>query len=103
MNAFEMASTIIFSDRNMAVDATFKRSGVGTSIPIRVIKSTTRDDADFGDTVLINEKVMIDIQKFDVALPKIGDQIIIDGVIHEIYTSPTIDALSIVWSCEVRS
>lgn len=97
-----MASSAIFSDRNMSVEATFKRVG-SSDLPIRVIKSTSRDDTDFGDTTLVDEKTIIDIQKSDVDRPKIGDQIIIGGVIHEIYATPTLDSLSIVWTCDVRS
>lgn len=101
-NAFEMASAAIFYDGNMSVEATFKRAG-SSDLPIRVIKSTSRDDPDFGDTSLVNEKTIIDIQKSDVERPKIGDQIVIDGVIHEIYATPMLDSLSIVWTCDVRS
>lgn len=97
-----MASAAIFSDGNMAVDATFRRAG-NMDIPIRVIKSTSRDDSDFGDTQLIEEKTYIDVKKSDVASPKVGDLIVIDNVIYEIYAPPKIDGLSLVWTCEVRS
>ena len=97
-----MASAAIFSDGNMAVDATFRRAG-NMDIPIRVIKSTSRDDSDFGDTLLVNEKTIIDIQKSDIERPKIGDQIVINGVIHDIYATPMLDSLSIVWTCDVRN
>lgn len=100
-SAFELASAAIFSDMNMASEATFRRVG-SSDILIRAIKSTSRDDSDFGDTTLINEKILVDIQRSDVDRPKIGDQIIIGGVIHEIYSTPTIDSLSIIWTCEVR-
>jgi len=101
-NAFDLAVTSIFKDSNMTVEATYQSTG-SSDLPIRVIKSTSRDDSDFGDTQLIEEKTFIDVQKSDVASPKIGDFIVIDDVSYEIYASPKIDALSLVWTCEVRS
>lgn len=101
-NAFDLAVSAIFADANMTVSAIFK-SPSKTDIPIRVVKSTTRDDSDFGDTQIFQEKTFIDVCKSDIQEPKIGDSIVIDGVLYEIYARPRIDALSLVWSCEVRS
>ena len=101
-NAFDLAVSAIFADANMTVPAIFK-SPTKPDIPIRVVKSTTRDDSDFGDTQLIEEKTYIDVCKSDIEEPKIGDSIVIDGVLYEIYARPKIDSLSLVWTCEVRS
>lgn len=101
-NAFDIAVSAIFADANMTVPAIFK-SPSKPDVSIRVVKSTSRDDPDFGDTQLIDEKTYIDVCKADIQEPKIGDSIEIDGVIYEIYTRPKIDSLSLVWSCEVRS
>lgn len=101
-NAFDLAVNTIFKDINMTVSAIFKSTNK-PDLPIRVIKSTTRDDSDFGDTQIFQEKTYIDICKSDIQEPKIGDSIAIDGVIYEIYARPKIDSLSLVWTCEVRS
>ena len=100
-NAFDLAASAIFSDGNMAVSAIYK-SRNKSDISIRVIKSTSRDDPDFGDTTLIDEKTYIDIQKSEVSAPKVGDFIIMDGITYEIYEAPKIDVLSIIWTCSVR-
>lgn len=101
-NAFDLAVNAIFKDSNLTISAIYK-SANNDDLPIRVIKSTSRDDPDFGDTQLIDAKTYIDVKKSDVSAPKVGDLIVIDGEIHEIYASPKIDGLSLVWSCEVRS
>lgn len=100
-NAFDLASAAIFSDGNMAVSAIYKSKNK-SDIPVRVIKSTTRDDPDFGDTTLIDEKTFIDIQKSQVNTPKVGDLIIVGSITYEIYETPKIDALSLIWTCSVR-
>lgn len=101
-NAFDLAVNSIFKDSNITVAAIFK-SANKADLPIRVIKSTSRDDPDFGDTQLIDEKIYIDVKKSDVPMPKVGDLILISEVVYEIYAAPKIDGLSLVWSCEVRS
>jgi len=101
VNAFDLATSAIFSDENMAVSAIYKSKNK-SDVSIRVIKSTSRDDPDFGDTTLIDEKTFIDVQKSDVNTPKVGDFIIMDSVTYEIYEAPKIDVLSIIWTCSVR-
>lgn len=100
-NAFELATDAIFCDPNMGLSAVYKSKNASAR-RIRVIKGSSRDDVDFGESEIFNPKITIDIKKSDIAEPRIGDTISIQGKTFVIHTQPKEDDLSIVWTCEVR-
>ena len=101
MNAFASTVDLLFADPNIGCDAIYIADG-GAPVLVRVI--TRRADAvtDFGDARLWSETTRIDLRVAEVANPRPGDRIEIDGDAFLIQGEPVRDRERLVWTVDLR-
>jgi hypothetical protein len=98
----------VFQD---AVDATFAAFGIdavctpagGEPIPVRVIARRPDTIVGFGDTRIHAEMATFEVRASEVASPRPGDQLTVDGDTFVIQGEPERrDPDRLVWSCSER-
>jgi len=93
-----------------AVDACFEHLGVaavyipdgGAAVDIRVIARRPDQVLDFGDTRIHAETAMFDMRVSDVASPRPGDRLTLDGSEYVVQGEPVRDPERLVWTLDVR-
>jgi hypothetical protein len=100
MSAFSTALTRLFADPNIGRDATYEPAD-GQPFPVRVI--TRRADAltEFGAARLWSETARVDLRVAEVASPRPGDRVVLDGKTFVVQGEPVRDRERLVWTLEV--
>ena len=101
MSAFGAAVAALFADPNIGRDALYIADG-GAPIPVRVVARRADVITDFGDARLWSETIRIDLRAAEVANPRPGDRIEIDGEAFLIQGEPVRDRERLVWTVELR-
>jgi len=98
-----LASTImaLFADRNIARDAVYVAEG-GAPHLIRVVMRRADEVTSFGDARLWSETTRIDLRVAEVANPRPGDRVEIDGAGFNIQGEPVRDRERLVWTVDLR-
>lgn len=98
-----LASTImaLFADRNIARDAVYVADG-GAPHLIRVVMRRADEVTSFGDARLWSETTRIDLRVAEVANPRPGDRVEIDGDAFNIQGEPVRDRERLVWTVDLR-
>jgi hypothetical protein len=101
MSAFASALDALFTDPHIGRDAIYIAEGGAPRI-VRVI--TRRADAvtDFGGGRIWSETTRLDLRVADVANPRPGDRIEIDGEVFVIQGEPVRDRERLVWTMDLR-
>ena len=102
MSAFAAAVGALFADRNIGRDAVYIADG-GAPVLVRVVARRADAISDFGDARLWSESTRIDLRVADVANPRPGDRIEIDGEAFLIQGEPVRDRERLVWTVDLRS
>jgi hypothetical protein len=91
----------LFADPHLGRDASYQPED-GEAIPVRVI--TRRADAitEFGAARLWSETTRFDLRVGEVASPRPGDRIVLDGEVFVIQGEPVRDRERLVWTLEAR-
>ncbi len=102
MAAFGGLVDRLFADPNLGRDAVFEPAG-GPPVTIRVV--ARREDAitDFGDARLWTETTRFDVRVSEVATPRPGDRLDLDGESFIVQGEPVRDRERLVWTLDVRS
>lgn len=100
MNAFSDAIDMIFIDPNVAEDAVWRAGGAEPGFTVRIIRKSPDNVVSFGGSRAVMPTVVIAVRVSDVAAPRSGDTVEIDGSIFEIIAEPTSDSSGLVWGCE---
>lgn len=103
MNAFSDTIDIIFTDGNVAEDAIWRAGGSGPGLSVRIIRKSPDNVVSFGGSRAVMPTVVIAVRVSDVAAPRSGDTVEIDGSIFDIIAEPTRDSLGAVWGCEASA
>ena len=101
MDAVAMALHALFADSNIARDAVYTPEG-GAPQLIRVVTRRADDITNFGDARLWSETTRVDFRVAEVANPRPGDRIEIDGDAFLIQGEPVRDRERLVWTVELR-
>ena len=101
MTAFAAALDVLFSDANFGRDAVYTPGG-GAPILVRVVARRADAITDFGDARLWSETTRIDLRVAEVANPRPGDRIEIDGDAFLIQGEPVLDRERLVWTVDLR-
>ena len=101
MSAFAAAAGALFADPNIGRDAAYTADG-GAPVLVRVIARRADAVSDFGDARLWSETTRIDLRVADVANPRPGDRIEIDGDAFLIQGEPVRDRERLVWTVDLR-
>jgi hypothetical protein len=102
VTAFAAATSALFRDSNIAVDAIYRPGGIGGGVPVRVIRTAPDRLAQFGEGRFVTDTVGLDIAVADAPDLAEGDTIEIDGTPYTIRNAPIRDADRLVWSAEAR-
>jgi hypothetical protein len=89
----------LFADPNLARDAVW-RPAVGDPVPIRIMLRQPDEVASFGESRFATDTTVIDIRVTEVAEPRPGDRIDIDGELLLVQGEPRRDAERLVWRIE---
>ena len=91
----------LFGDPNMARDAVYTSDG-GAPVLIRAVARRPDDVTGFGDARLWSETTRVDLRVAEVASPRPGDRIEIDGEAFLIQGEPVRDRERLVWTVDLR-
>ncbi|MFD1342988.1 head-tail joining protein [Litorisediminicola beolgyonensis] len=101
MSAFAAAVGALFGDPNIGRDAVYIADG-GAPLLVRTVARRADAVTDFGDARLWSETTRIDLRVAEVANPRPGDRIEIDGDAFLIQGEPVRDRERLVWTVDLR-
>ena len=101
MSVFAAAIDNLFADPNIARDATYLAGG-GTPQLIRVVTRRADEVTSFGDARLWSETTRIDLRVAEVANPRPGDRVEIEGDAFIIQGEPLRDRERLIWTVNLR-
>ena len=101
MSAVAMALDALFTDGNIGADALYTPDG-DAPVLVRVVTRRADEITDFGDARLWSETTRIDLRVAEVANPRPGDRIEIDGDAFLIQGEPVRDRERLVWTVDLR-
>ena len=101
MSVFAAAIDNLFSDPNIAIEATYISEG-GTPELIRVVTRRADEITDFGDTRLWSETTRIDLRVAEVPAPRPGERVEIEGEAFIIQGEPVRDRERLIWTVDLR-
>lgn len=99
--AFERALELLFADPNLGRDAVYIADGGAPSL-VRAILRRPDDVTNFGEARLWSETTRLDLRLAEVASPRPGDRIEIDGEAFLIQGEPFRDRERLVWTVDLR-
>ena len=102
MSAFAAAVGALFADPSIGRDAVYIADG-GAPVLVRVVARRADVVSDFGDARLWSETTRVDLRVAEVANPRPGDRIEIDGEAFLIQGEPIRDRERLVWTVDLRS
>jgi hypothetical protein len=101
MTAFAVAVDALFADANLGRDATYEPAD-GDPFPVRVIARRADAITEFGEARLWSETTRFDVRVAEVANPRPGDRIVIDGEAFVVQGEPVRDRERLVWTLDTR-
>ena len=101
MSAFAAAVSALFADPNVGRDAFYTPEG-GAPVLVRVVARRADTVTDFGDARIWSETTRVDLQVAEVANPRPGDRVEIDGEAFLIQSEPVRDREQLVWTVDLR-
>src|SRR6188768_1122176 len=102
MSAFSATLDNLFGDPNIARPATYSPGAAGDAVPVRVIARRADAVTEFGGGRLWSETTRFDVRVAQVAEPRPGDRIAIDGETFVVQGEPMRDRERLVWTLDVR-
>ena len=101
MTAFAGLVDRLFADPNLGRDAIFERAD-GEPVAVRVVARRADAITEFGGARLWSETTRLDLRVAEVADPRPGDRIVLDGEAFVVQGEPVRDRERLVWTLEVR-
>ena len=101
MSALAAAVDTLFAEPNIGRDAVYIAEG-GTPLLVRVVARRADAVSEFGDARLWSETTRTDLRVAEVANPRPGDRIEIDGDAFLIQGEPLRDHERLIWTVDLR-
>ena len=101
MTAFAAIVDALFTDPNIGREAVYI-ADAGAPVLVRVVARQADAITDFGDARLWSETTRIDLRLADVANPRPGDRLEIDGDAFLIQGEPARGRERLVWTVDLR-
>jgi len=101
MNAFAIGMDALFADDSIATDAIYTAGG-GAPILVRVVARRADSITGFGEAKLWSETQRFDLRVGEVATPRPGDWLEINGEAFLIQGEPVRDAERLIWTIDVH-
>jgi hypothetical protein len=101
MTAIAMALDALFADDNVAREAVYTPAA-GAPVLVRVVTRRADETTGFGDARIWSETTRIDLRVAEIANPRPGDRVEIDGEAFLIQGEPVRDRERLVWTVDLR-
>jgi hypothetical protein len=101
VTAFAAAVDALFADPNLGSAATYEPAD-GDPVPVPVIARRADAITDFGEARLWSETTRFDVRASEVAAPRPGDRLVIDGTTYIVQGEPQRDRERLVWTLDTR-
>ena len=101
MTAFAAIVDALFADPNIGREAVYIADG-GAPVLVSIVSRQADAITDFGDARLWSETTRLDLRVADVANPRPGDRLEIDGDVFLIQGEPVRDRERLVWTVDLR-
>jgi hypothetical protein len=101
MGAIAAAFDALFADPNLARAATYQPADADP-LPVRLIARRADAITEFGEARLWSETTRFDVRVNEVATPRPGDRIVVDGDAFVVQGEPVRDRERLVWTLDVR-
>ena len=101
MTGLKDALDALFADAHLARDVVYTAEG-GAPVLVRAVARRADAISDFGDARLWSETTRIDLRVAEVANPRPGDRIEIEGDAFLIQGEPVRDRERLVWTVDLR-
>ena len=101
MAAFAGLVDRLFADPNLGRDAVYEPAG-GEPVSVRVVARRADAVSEFGGARLWSETTRLDLRVAEVANPRPGDRIVLDGEAFVVQGEPLRDRERLVWTLDVR-
>ena len=102
MNAVALALDALFADGNIAREVVYMPEG-GAPVLVRVVTRRADDVSGFGDARLWSETTRLDLRVAEVANPRPGDRVEIEGEACRVQGEPVRDRERLVWTVNLRA
>ena len=102
MTAFAAAVDALFADPNLAREAVYEPAD-GDPFPVRVIARRADAVTEFGEARLWSETTRFDVRASEIAAPRPGDHLSIDGTAYIVQGEPLRDRERLVWTLDTRA
>jgi hypothetical protein len=100
-NALELALDALFADAHLARDVVYTAEG-GVPALVRAMLRRPDDISSFGDARIWSETTRLDLRLAEVANPRPGDRVEIDGEAFLIQGEPVRDRERLIWTVDLR-
>ena len=100
-SAFASALEALFADAHLASDIVYIAEGGAPSL-VRAILRRPDDVTSFGEARIWSESTRLDLRLSEVANPRPGDRIEIDGEAFLVQGEPVRDRERLVWTVDLR-
>lgn len=100
MSAFASVVDTLFADPNLAREAIYEPV-TGGDYPVRVVARRADAVTEFGEARLWSETTRFDVRVSEVAAPRSGDRLVLDGDTFIVQGEPVRDRERLVWTIEV--
>lgn len=101
MTAFAEALGILFEDPHLGRDVIYTAEGGAPSL-VRAILRRPDELTSFGEARLLSETTRLDLRLAEVAIPRPGDRVEIDGEAFLIQGEPVRDRERLIWTVDLR-
>ena len=101
MQAVAVALDALFADANIARDAVYIAEGSAPRL-VRVVTRRADEITVFSEARLWSETIRIDLRVAEVANPRPGDRIEIDGEAFLVQGEPVRDRERLIWAVDLR-
>ena len=101
MSAFAAAVDALFADPNLAGEAMYEPAD-GDPFPVRVMARRADAVTEFGDARLWSETTRFDVRVSEIASPRPGDRLVLDGETIVVQGESVRDRERLVWTLDTR-
>jgi hypothetical protein len=101
MTAFAGLVERLFADPNLGRDGIYEPAD-GDPFPVRVIARRADTITEFGEARLWSETTRFDLRVSEVAEPRPGDRVVLDGDTFVVQGEPMRDRERLVWTLDAR-
>lgn len=91
----------LFSDPILSKAAVYLPKGSADVIDLRVMTKQPDVIADFGEGQIHAATTLFEVQRQDIAQPKTGDRLTVDGITYIVQSEPIADRERLIWRLDV--